>query len=407
MSDTGLSPTTILRRAPALSLRLHSDNSVEIEAGDARVTCVGPARALAILDAFSGPTSFSDGLQALERQLQGAQDWMDVTSTIVDLYRLGILQDEDHAPAGPNDAKGFASPPIHVAMLNDRNRTSSFIEAIQEVVREGDVVVDMGTGTGILAVAAAQAGASRVYAIEGTSVSRAAASVFEANGVSDRVTLVEGWSTQVDLPERADVLVSEVIGDDPLSESVLELILDARTRLLKPGARLIPMQLRMYALPVTVPTGELATRVFTDDNVEKWKSWYGVDLAPLAEVLRKRRLTIHAPPHSARDWTAFSDPVLLADVDLGQTNGFQIDATSPAVAKASGAITGVLIYFELELGPSTRLSTHPVHAPESTHWIAPVWLLADPLEVQAGEHLSLTCTYRVPGKETGVRIRRG
>jgi protein arginine N-methyltransferase 1 len=407
VAETDLSPTTVLRRAPALKLRVHSDNVVEIEAGEVRTRCAANTRALAILDAFSAPTTFSDALQNLEGQLGGAQDWMDLTSTIVDLYRVGILRDESASSEAPRDGSAFGAPPVHVRMLDDRARTSSFLQAIEEVVQEGDVVVDLGTGTGILAVAAARAGAHRVYAIEATGMSKAAASVFEANEVSDRITLVEGWSTQVDLPERADVLVSEVIGGDPLDEGVLELTLDARTRFLKPGARLVPSRLRMYGLPVSVPARELTDRLFTEDNTEKWRSWYGIDFSPLTRLVEGRRMTIYVPPQSARDWTTLSDPVLLADADLGESTGFQIDAVEPALATGSGALTGVLIYFELDVGPIARLSTHPLKAPESNSWSAPVWLLADPLQTQAGDRFSLACTYRVPGKETGISISRG
>ena len=66
-----------------------------------------------------------------------------------------------------------------VKMLNDRARTDAFIRAIEATVRPGDVVVDLGTGTGVLALAAARAGARRVYAIEASGVGRAARSVFE------------------------------------------------------------------------------------------------------------------------------------------------------------------------------------------------------------------------------------
>ena len=105
---------------------------------------------------------------------------------------------------------------MHIAMLNDRRRTASFLAAIRRVVRPGDVVVDVGTGTGVLAIAAAQAGAARVYAVEATGIGKLAEANFRANGLQDRITLVPGWSMQVTLPERADVLVSEVIGKTPL-----------------------------------------------------------------------------------------------------------------------------------------------------------------------------------------------
>lgn len=402
---TELAPTTVLQRAPEISVRLHSDNIVEITLGDGEAVCPGNSRALAILDAFSHPTSFADALDHLHGQIQGAQDWIDVTNTIVEFFELGILRDEDTSRLLGNGKSSYGAPGVHVAMLDDRSRTTSFLRAIEEVVRVGDVVVDIGTGTGVLAVAAARAGASRVYAIEASTVSDAAAAVVEANGVSDRITVIDGWSTQVELPERGDVLVSEVIGHEPLAEQVLEVTLDARTRLLKPGARLIPSRLQIYAFPVSIPASELAKRTFTPESVDKWRSWYGIDFSPLVDFGERSRF-FSVRLREARDWPTLTDPVLLVDVGLDEGEGVRIDTTAFAVATASGQVNGVLIYFELQLGPTTRLSTHPRHATDSNHWRAPVWRLADPLAVRTGERLSLTYTYRVAGKETGVSVSR-
>src|SRR3954454_16113224 len=79
---------------------------------------------------------------------------------------------------------------LHGAMLDDRRRTRSFIAAIEAAVRPGDVVVEIGTGTGVLAVAAARAGARRVYALESANMAAWARRIFAANRVSDRATLV-------------------------------------------------------------------------------------------------------------------------------------------------------------------------------------------------------------------------
>src|SRR4051812_12021176 len=116
---------------------------------------------------------------------------------------------------------------LHLEMLNDRTRTLSFIEAIRETVRPDDIVLDIGTGTGILAATAARAGARHVYAIEAGQIQKVARALFESNGLKDRITLIRGWSTQIELPERADVLISEVIGHEPLAEDVLETTADA------------------------------------------------------------------------------------------------------------------------------------------------------------------------------------
>jgi precorrin-6B methylase 2 len=105
----------------------------------------------------------------------------------------------------------------------------------------------------VLAVAAAKAGVRRVYAVESSDIAEVAERVFEANGVRDTVTLVTGWSREIELPERADALVSEIIGNEPFEEEILETTLDARRRHLEPGARLIPNALTLIAKPLLIP----------------------------------------------------------------------------------------------------------------------------------------------------------
>src|SRR5688572_5656058 len=110
---------------------------------------------------------------------------------------------------------------LHASMLSDRDRTSSFIDAIKAAVEPGDVVVDIGTGTGVLAIAAAQAGARHVYAIEAGPISKLAREIVQRNDLADRITVIRGWSNETRLPEKCDVLVSEIIGHEPLAEGVL------------------------------------------------------------------------------------------------------------------------------------------------------------------------------------------
>ena len=70
---------------------------------------------------------------------------------------------------------------IHRRMLNDRIRTEAFRDAIEKVVKPGDVVVDVGAGTGILSLFAARAGAARVYAIERSPTIEQAKAIARAN----------------------------------------------------------------------------------------------------------------------------------------------------------------------------------------------------------------------------------
>ncbi len=200
---TDLSRCSVLQRVPDLRVDIDSSGNLRIRTPGGNVAC-GP-HGLAVLDAFSRPTSVSGALETLQTRVAGAQEWMDLTGTVVRLYKAGVLREEGRAgPALGSDASAYDAAPIHVAMLNDRARTSRFLAAIREVVRPGDVVVDVGTGTGVLAIAAARAGARHVYAVEASGMGRSARAVFEANGLGERITLVQGWSTRISLPERAD-----------------------------------------------------------------------------------------------------------------------------------------------------------------------------------------------------------
>ena len=88
----------------------------------------------------------------------------------------------------------------HNSMLADRVRTESYLKAILQLVQRGDVVVDIGCGTGILTIFACLAGARHVYAIEQGPIIQVAKDLCQRNGYGDRVTFIQDWSTNVTLP---------------------------------------------------------------------------------------------------------------------------------------------------------------------------------------------------------------
>ncbi|MGI9584075.1 MAG: 50S ribosomal protein L11 methyltransferase, partial [Acidimicrobiia bacterium] len=110
------------------------------------------------------------------------------------------------------DDSAISSFDFHHSMLADSARTQSFLKAILSTVKPGDVVVDIGAGTGVLSMFAVMAGARMVYAIEREPIIGVAMEVAEANGLSDRIRFIHGSSDEVVLPEKADVVVSETIG---------------------------------------------------------------------------------------------------------------------------------------------------------------------------------------------------
>ncbi len=376
---------------------------MDVQAGGGSLTC--SVSALIILNTFNQPKTLGAALDEMHAQVKGAESWMDLTSTIINFYQTGILIREDQVkPSLNTHPYGFDSAWIHTAMLNDRIRTSKFFEGIREVVRPGDVVLDIGTGTGVLAIAAARAGARHVYAIECGEIGEAAKSIFQANGLSERITLLKGWSSQITLPLRADVLVTETIGDDPLSERIVETIIDARKRLLKPEARLIPSTLKIFGLPVSIPEAELAKRTFAVEALKNWRAWYDIDFDPLQDVIRGLPQTFYIRSPKKVPWKTLSPPVLLASIDFSAVKAPMVQTSVNGMANATGEISGVIVYFELELGPNTILSSNPPDADEFNSWRTMVWTFPESLPVTSGDGFTLTYRHRLPGVRDTLQV---
>ena len=126
--------------------------------------------------------------------------------------------------------------------MSDRLRTEPYVEALRRSVPEGSVVVDIGTGTGVHAFLACKLGARRVYAIEPGDAIEVARAIAMANGFAERIEWIQALSTEVSLPERADVVVSDLRGAVPLFDGHVSSIVDARRRFLAPDGVFIPQR---------------------------------------------------------------------------------------------------------------------------------------------------------------------
>jgi hypothetical protein len=395
-----LKPETVLQRVPELKITLLSNNHILITRGNQ--TQEFGHHALRILDAFYQPATMQTVVDAFKDQMVGVHDWVEFTGTITQLYNSGILRDITTPTSEERikQARGYAAWPIHIAMLDDHTRTRAFLAAIREVVTPDDIVVDIGTGTGVLAVAAAQAGAKHVYAVEATSIADLAAQVFKANHVADRVTVIRGWSTHSDLPQRATVLVSEMIGNDPLDENLIAITRDAVQRLLQPGARLIPSRIRIYGLPVTIPPERVDRVLLSDAMVARWQAWYGIHFHPLIDTSEPENVRFGIRPHKTQDWPRLSEPVLLADLDLHDLADPVFDHTLTTQATHSGLLNGVILYPDVQLSPGQVLSRHPDAVDASNHWQNIIWTMHTPFPVQAGDSFSIRFQFQGTGHAT-------
>jgi protein arginine N-methyltransferase 1 len=151
----------------------------------------------------------------------------------------------------------------HREYLSDPVRVDAFARAIAATVQPGDVVVDLGAGTGILGLLACRAGAAHVYAIEADGMIEIARALARDNGVADRITFVPRHSSEVHLPQRADVLMADLIGRMGFEAGVFDTYRHA-SRWLKSEARVIPSTITIVVAPVEEPAAHRDATFWAD-----------------------------------------------------------------------------------------------------------------------------------------------
>lgn len=174
-------------------------------------------------------------------------------------------------------------------MLQDTVRTELYRNSIlmNPANYKGKVVLDVGCGSGILSLFAAQAGAKKVYAIEASNMAGYARKLVKANNFSHIIEVIESTIEEAELPEKVDTMVSEPLGIFLLNERMLETFVIARKKFLKPGGRMFPTRADLYVMPFADQEIEDEQRY----KAEFWKDtdYYGLDMTCLeAEAIKQK-----------------------------------------------------------------------------------------------------------------------
>lgn len=400
-----ISSGTTLCRVPELVVDLNSASEVRVHHRSS-VWQFGH-HAMALLDAFRQPSTVAAGMRALAPRLRGERAVHEALNTLSEMVAAGILCTE--LPQGFTDLMypvgGYGLAYANIRMLDDPLRKALFVKAVSEVVRPDDVVLDLGTGSGILAVAAAQAGA-RVHAVEPARTVEVARRMAKHNGVADRITFIQGWSTTLTLPEKATVLTTDIVGNEALDMVIWETIQDARRRLLTPDARLVPESLTAYGYLSEIPADRVAEHRVVPAHIEEWNARYGMDFSPLLELDRHRVAGFYEPPSLVRQWRRLSEPVPLYEVDLRQDARVFRNTTKLTVNAAGGA-SGLVVYFDARLSPKVRLSTDPANGDARSHWYTAGWAFPEGIPSVPGTQVSVSYVYEGDGRARVEAARVG
>ena len=277
----------------------------------------------------------------------------------------------------------FADLYQHDRMLADSVRTDAYWAAISKHVSEGDVVIDLGTGSGVLALFAARQG-GRVHAIEHGPIIEAAREVARDNGATS-IEFHRANSLRFELPDKVDAIVHEQIGDALFDERVVTNIADLRDRLLKPGGRVYPHRLTLYIEPVQLQEHFRAPFAWDQEL-------HGIRFGAL-EGLRARQghgyLYRTFRPFPFDRFLCRPEPVVSIDLETANESDLPKRIAYERPVEREGRLDGFCVYFEARFDDEIAFTSSPADPP--TSWGTP-FLRVSPRRFAPGDSVRLELT---------------
>lgn len=279
--------------------------------------------------------------------------------------------------ASPLLARGV--PRWHFMIVRDVRRNAAYEDALKRAISPETRVLEIGAGSAILAMMAARAGAASVVTCEAVpTIAETAEEIVALNGYADRVRVVAKKSGDLDpvqdMGGPADILVSEIVGNRLIGEDVLPVIEDAVSRLLKPGAKIIPSR------------GIVRVALARDPQIRRARmdTIDGFDLSPFNRL---------APPsYLARqrgaDLALISMPADLFDFDFQSGGPFPAATASATLTSTGGEANGIAQWIALQFDEEGWYENAPSAGAVSA-WAVVFWPFPAPRDYPAGTQVEV------------------
>ena len=263
-------------------------------------------------------------------------------------------------------------------MLEDPHRLALQRKGLHAAIRPGDVVVEIGAAMGTCSVYAAEAGAKAVYAIEVGRIIDVAREVAARTPYADRIHFIEAFSTDVELPEPADVVFFEDFCSFLIHEDLKSIYNDAKARFLKPGGRVMPLRGRIHAAPFENSKWY--------KKVDRWgdgiESLHGLNFSPIRELMVNKEDETYVAPEQL-----LSSPQLLREIEFASETEFMVSNQLEFRAERAGTAHGLAVWFDIEIGPGVFLDNAP--GQPSTVWEQGALPFERPIQLGEGETLEI------------------
>ncbi len=337
-------------------------------------------------EAFRAALAIQPNLAQAANNLGSALEKLGDDAGALEQYRRALEIDPTYVEARENLVLTSArvAPLWHFPMMADTARNEAYADALKRAA-PGRRVLDIGSGSGLLAMMAARAGAADVTTCEMQPIiAAAAARIVTANGLADQVKVVSARSDVLelgrDLTAPAEVLVTETFSSGLLSEQVLPTVEDAHRRLLAPGAAIIPRRAaaRGYLIGGPVIEQHLFAARHTGFDLSGFD-----DLAPVKLGLHLDRL-----PH-----TVLSDDFEIFGFDLTKPPFPPEQRRFEVIATAAGRCVGAAQWLQLDLDDVSRYENRPTTEAGANGWMHVVHRFAQPIDVKPGDRIVLAAAH--------------
>ena len=277
-------------------------------------------------------------------------------------------------------------PNWHIPMMNDSGRNEALLAAIKDTVKENDFVFEVGSGAGLLSMMSVAQGAGTVISCESSDViADQANNIIKKNGYEKKIKIINKNSRDinvgVDLPKKADIIISEILSSEFVGENVLSSLFDARRRLLKDGGKMIP-ESGGVQIALLGESDFIKKFLFIDDIC-------GFDFSDFNSVINRKHgivprigdIKIISDSFEPFHFNFYSEEVSLKkSIDLD----IEVNETSRCY--------GVVTWIKMNLTKKIVYENNPIKM--ESHWSTPVYLFKEPVDLKKGQKMTITCSIK-------------